>query len=106
MSRQPEPFELFAIRYAKHTGRRSSDNFIGGDIHESASDLDYFVWVARRSDKTFVMDTGFGPDAARERGRELFRLPAEALRHVGVAADSLEDIILTHLHYDHAGTLD
>jgi glyoxylase-like metal-dependent hydrolase (beta-lactamase superfamily II) len=106
MSRKLEPFELFAIRYAKHTGRRSSDNFVGGDIHESASDLDYFVWVARRSDKIFVMDTGFGPEAARERGRELYRLPAEALNLVGVDSVSLEDVILTHLHYDHAGTLD
>ena len=24
-----EPFELFAIRYGRHTGRRATDNFIG-----------------------------------------------------------------------------
>src|SRR5215207_5741510 len=102
---QPEPFELFAIRYGRHTARRSSDNFIGGDIHEAASDLDYYVWVARRSDKTFVIDTGFGHEAAQERKRELFRLPAEALRLLDIDAERLDDIVLTHLHYDHAGTL-
>jgi glyoxylase-like metal-dependent hydrolase (beta-lactamase superfamily II) len=106
MPKPPEPFELFALRYAHHGGRKASDNFIGGDIHESASPLDYFVWVARRADKTFVIDTGFGPEAAKERGRDLLRLPSEALKLVGIDAAQVEDVILTHLHYDHAGTLD
>jgi glyoxylase-like metal-dependent hydrolase (beta-lactamase superfamily II) len=104
--RPPEPFELFAIRYARHGGRKASDNFIGGDIHESASPLDYFVWVARRPGKIFVIDTGFGPEAARERGRYLLRLPSDALKLIGIDSARVEDVILTHLHYDHAGTLD
>jgi glyoxylase-like metal-dependent hydrolase (beta-lactamase superfamily II) len=103
--RLPEPFELFAVRYAHHGGRKMSDNFIGGDVHESASPLDYFVWIARRSDKTFVIDTGFGPEAAKERGRNLLRLPADALKLVSVDPAQVEDVVLTHLHYDHAGTL-
>lgn len=102
----PEPFELFAIRYAHHGGRRQSDNFIGGDIHEEASPLDYFVWVARRSDRLFLIDTGFGHDAAKARGRTLQRLPAEGVRLLGVDPGQIEDVVLTHLHYDHAGTLD
>lgn len=99
-----EPFEVFALRYAHHGGRRASDNFIGGDLHESSA-LDYFVWVARRSDRVFVIDTGFGEDAARRRGRRLLCAPAEALRRIGVAVAHVDDVIITHLHYDHAGTL-
>src|SRR5437868_9789210 len=30
-----EPFDLFAIRYGRHGGRRASDNFIGADPHEA-----------------------------------------------------------------------
>lgn len=99
------PYELFAIRYAHHPGRTPGDNFIGADPHEVASPLDYFVWVAKNAEKTFVIDTGFGPDAAKARGRQLLRLPAEALAAAGIDASKVEDIILTHLHYDHAGTL-
>lgn len=99
------PFELFALRYANHSGRSGADNFMGGDPHESGSDLDYFVWVARSPERTFVIDTGFGPEAAATRGRTLLRAPSEALRLVGVPAEAVEDVILTHLHYDHAGTL-
>jgi glyoxylase-like metal-dependent hydrolase (beta-lactamase superfamily II) len=101
----PEPFELFALRYARHIGRKASDNFIGGDIHEAASDLDYFVWVAKRSDRTFVIDTGFTADAARKRARNPYRLPSDGLYLLGLEADRIDEVILTHLHYDHAGTL-
>ena len=43
----PDTYEVFAIRYASLSNRNASENFIGGDPHESASDLDYFVWLAR-----------------------------------------------------------
>ncbi|MCT8989064.1 N-acyl homoserine lactonase family protein [Chelativorans sp. SCAU2101] len=101
-----EPFELFAIRYANHSGRKASDNFILGDAHETASDLDYFVWVARRGDRSFVIDTGFGEEAAARRKRTLISRPAPLLARFGLDAAHIDDIILTHLHYDHAGTLE
>jgi glyoxylase-like metal-dependent hydrolase (beta-lactamase superfamily II) len=100
-----EPFELFAIRYANLGGRTQNENAIGGDLHEAASDLDYFVWVARRSDRTFLIDTGFAPPAAKARGRDLIRSPAEGLSLLGLDAGAIEEVVITHLHYDHAGTL-
>ncbi len=102
----PEPFDLFAVRYAVHAGRSSSENFIGGDLHEAGSDLAYFVWIARRSDRLFLIDTGFGPEAAAQRGRTLLDTPARLLTKLDIAADRIEDVILTHLHYDHAGTIE
>ena len=100
-----EPFELFALNYARHGGRRETDNLLGGDPHEAGSDLAYYVWVARRSDRLFVIDTGFGPEAAATRGRTLSASPTDRLRQLGIAPEAVEDVILTHLHYDHAGTL-
>lgn len=101
-----EPFEVLALRYAHLGNRHPGENFILADPHESASDLDYFVWVLRRGDATFVVDTGFAQPAADRRRRELLRNPMESLRLVGVDPEKVADVIVTHLHYDHAGNLD
>ena len=101
-----EPFEVFAVRYAHVGNRHPSENFILADPHEFAADLDYYVWVIRRSDCSFLIDTGFAEEAAIRRGRELFRNPAEALPLLSMNADQVTDVILSHLHYDHAGNLD
>lgn len=101
-----QPFELFAIRYGHHGPRKANDNMIGGDLHEAHSDLDYFVWVAKRSDRVFLIDTGMNEEASKRRSRELIRAPADAVKLLGLDATKLEDVILTHLHFDHAGTLD
>lgn len=101
-----EPFEVFAIRYAHLGNRHPAENFLLADPHEFASDLDYFVWVLRRSDCTFVVDTGFAEPAALRRRREWIRCPVKALRLLDVNPDEVTDVIVTHLHYDHAGNLD
>ena len=101
----PEPFELLALRYATSGSRRESENLLGGDPHEAGDPLDYFVWVARRSDRVFVVDTGFGAAAAARRGRRLIERPADMLGAIGIDAGAVDDVVLTHLHYDHAGTL-
>ncbi|MEW9807135.1 N-acyl homoserine lactonase family protein [Mesorhizobium sp. ZMM04-5] len=101
----PAPFELYALRYAVHGGRAPADNFLHADPHDAGSDLAYFIWLARRDAEIYVIDTGFAADAAAARGRTLLRTPSEALRLLGVDAAQVEQVILTHLHYDHAGTL-
>ena len=43
------PFELYALHYAVHSGRRESDNFLHADPQEAGSDLHYFVWLDHAS---------------------------------------------------------
>jgi glyoxylase-like metal-dependent hydrolase (beta-lactamase superfamily II) len=102
-----EPFEIFALRYAHLGNRHPGENSILADPHETAADLDYFVWIIRRSDCTYVVDTGFAQEAATRRKRTLLSNPAEAMhRLLSIDPEKVTDVILTHLHYDHAGNLD
>lgn len=102
----PETYEVFAIRYGNTPTRTRGENFIMTDDHDSPMPIDYSVWAIRNAKRTIVVDTGFEHSEASLRGRKLERLPREGLEMVGIDAAKVEDVIITHLHYDHAGTLD
>lgn len=95
-------YDLFAIRYATRDGKRR-DHFIGGDPHDAPMPMDYYLWAAVSPDRTFVIDAGFTAETAKKRKREFLRCPVDALQLIGVDAEKVEDVILTHLHYDHVG---
>jgi len=95
---------IYAIRYA-HLERMSDLNFLGGDDHAQPMPLDYFVWVIRSGERTLVVDTGFDAAAAQRRRRTLLRPVAEGLAALGVDCAAVRDVIITHLHYDHAGNV-
>jgi glyoxylase-like metal-dependent hydrolase (beta-lactamase superfamily II) len=95
-------YQLFAIRYATREARRS-DHFIGGDPHDGPMPMDYFVWAVVGSSRVFLVDTGFTAETAARRKRQFLRCPIESLREVGLEPDSITDVVLTHLHYDHVG---
>jgi len=97
-----DTYEIYAIKYAHHE-RLSRYNFIGGDPHDVMMPLDYFVWAIVGEDRTFVVDTGFDPKMAAKRGRTMLNPPAEGLQAIGLDPAKIEDVILTHMHYDHAG---
>lgn len=103
---ETDHYEVLALRYAHLATRTRRESFLGGDPHDGAPcPVDYYVWVVRNATRTFVIDTGFDHDDARRRGRLLNHLPREVLAMVGVDAETVEDVIVTHLHFDHAGTL-
>ena len=98
-------YELFAIRYATRDAQRS-EHFIGGDPHDGPMPMDYFMWLAKGEGRTFVIDTGFNAEIAKQRRRTFLRCPVETLAAFDVDVADVKDVILTHLHYDHAGNFD
>lgn len=92
--------EVYAIRYGHHK-RQSSANFINGDPHDTLQPLDYFVWAIVGPSGTIVVDTGFDEATGRKRGREMIKPVRDGLFALGIAPDSVKDVIISHLHYDH-----
>ena len=105
-----EPYDVYAVRYATNSVE-SRDNFlfdpskVGADPHESPMPLDFFVWAIVGGDRTWIVDLGFEHEGAARRGRAITRLPSEGLQTLGIDSRDVEDVIVSHLHYDHAGDL-
>ncbi len=98
-------YEVYAIRYGHHD-RRSPENFIGGDPHDVLQPLDFYVWAIVGAKGTYVVDTGFDAGMAERRNRNLLRPVGDGLDAIGIAPDTVENVIITHLHYDHTGNYD
>jgi glyoxylase-like metal-dependent hydrolase (beta-lactamase superfamily II) len=104
MAASSDIWELYAVKYGTMPTRTRVTNLVGIDPHDDAPmPLDYFVWAAVNGRRTIVIDTGFETKEAKKRGRTLERSVTEGLAAIGVKADRIEDVIATHLHYDHIG---
>jgi glyoxylase-like metal-dependent hydrolase (beta-lactamase superfamily II) len=102
-----ETYEILALKYATITERTRLSSFMyPDDDHASPHPIDFFIWVIRNQNRTILVDTGFDRTEARRRDIPVDLEPIEALKRIGIAADSIETAILSHLHFDHAGTLD
>ncbi|WP_329169019.1 N-acyl homoserine lactonase family protein [Streptomyces sp. NBC_01387] len=101
-------YEVLALRFGTHADRPARDNFLtdeGQFTPGSDMPMDFYLWVIRNDRHLLLVDTGFPEEMALRRGRTLFRCPVEALADIGVTADEVSDVVITHMHYDHAGNL-
>ena len=99
-----DAYEVLAVRYATFAGRRMRDNLLRTDLHGDAPyPLDFYLWVIRNPHRTIVVDTGFDPAEAARRNRVVIHEPRDALAAAGIDAAQVRDVIVTHMHFDHAG---
>jgi glyoxylase-like metal-dependent hydrolase (beta-lactamase superfamily II) len=100
-------WEAYAIRYGRHDRPKQSNYLMPVDDPHEAMPLDYFIWLLRGpGGRQILVDCGFTEEIAARRGRTIHRSVAQALRDFGTDPAQISDVIITHLHYDHAGNLD
>jgi glyoxylase-like metal-dependent hydrolase (beta-lactamase superfamily II) len=99
-----DAWQAWALRLGS-VQRRAQDNFLNPGERIGEMRLDFTMWVLRRGDRIIVVDTGFDAAAGARRGRVLDRRPAEAVALLGIDAAEVSTVVVTHLHYDHAGNL-
>ena len=98
-------WEVHAVKYADRNARMRGDSFIFDDNHDAPHAMDYFMWVLRRGSEVILVDTGYDDAEAADRNRPIRMNPQEALAPLGLTAEDITTVIVTHLHYDHAGGL-
>jgi glyoxylase-like metal-dependent hydrolase (beta-lactamase superfamily II) len=96
-------YEICALRYATVAARTRADNMIFPDDHAAQMPIDFYVWAVRGEGRTIVLDTGWDKASADRRGRTWLRSPIDALRGIGVDPAEVRDVVLSHMHWDHAG---
>lgn len=96
---------VHAVKYAERNARTRADSFIFDDNHNAPHAMDYFMWVLRNGDQTILVDTGYDGAEAEARDRPIAMEPHLALAPLGLKPEDITTLIVTHLHYDHAGGL-
>ena len=104
-------WEAYAVEYGRHTDRQVYENFTAPlppsfPRPDAPMPLSFYIWLLRSGDHVIAVDTGFAEAEARARGRETLLSVEAALAALGVGRDKVGDVILTHLHWDHAGNHD
>ena len=104
---QPKPqYEMYAIRYATIPDFRVSALVAGADSARKL-DIAMMVWLVRGDGRNILVDSGFYREQFfRQWHVSDFVKPSEALKRVGLKAEDVTDVIITHLHWDHADGMD
>ena len=106
-SAQPTPtYEVYAVRYATLPGFPVAELVAGADPARKL-DIAMMVWVVRGNGHNILVDSGFYHDRFFKDWKvQDFIKPSEALEPLGLKPAAVTDVIVTHLHWDHADGVD
>jgi glyoxylase-like metal-dependent hydrolase (beta-lactamase superfamily II) len=99
-------YTIEAIRYATVPGFPVSGLIAGADKTRRI-DIAMIYWLVRGQSKTILVDSGFyRPQFFKSWNVKDFAMPSEALGRIGVKPEDITDVVLTHMHWDHADGMD
>lgn len=101
--------EVYALRFATRPECRASEVFYRFDLYgvpDFEIGMDYFFWLIRSRDRLIVVDCAFGEEIAKQRNRIHKTKPTELLARMGVDPAMVDDLVITHMHFDHSGNID
>jgi glyoxylase-like metal-dependent hydrolase (beta-lactamase superfamily II) len=110
-SSKPAPkaeYEVFAIRYATLVGYPVSQLVAGADTSRKM-DLAMIVWLVRGNGRNILVDSGFYRDKFFHDDKfhiTDFVKPSDALMGLGLKPEDVTDLVITHMHWDHADGVD
>jgi len=101
-------WDVFVIEYA-----RSKDQALGGLVmgETGVADLPFSFVMARQGARIVLVDTGFMREGSGEAMSVKFGIPSwisplRMLQELDVEAADVTDIVLSHAHFDHMGSID
>ena len=104
---EADKYEVYAVRYATLVNFPVSSLIAGAD-RARRLDIAMMIWVLKGIDgRIAVVDSGFH----REQYFRQFTVadyikPSEAIAPLGLKPEDVTDLIISHMHWDHAGGID
>jgi glyoxylase-like metal-dependent hydrolase (beta-lactamase superfamily II) len=99
---------VYTLRHGTRATRRG-EVLLGlgpADDPEAPIVVDYYLWAVVLPDRTILVDTGYAPDVAAARGREVLHDPLDLVTgSLGLVPEAIDTVVLTHAHYDHIGNI-
>jgi len=107
LTAQPKPqYEVYALRYATIPGFAVSGLVAGADPSRKL-DIAMMVWLVRGGGKNILVDSGFYRDQFFQQWQVSdFLKPSEAVKLAGLKPEEITDVVITHMHWDHADGMD
>jgi glyoxylase-like metal-dependent hydrolase (beta-lactamase superfamily II) len=104
----PNPtYEVYAISYGVIPDFPVSGLVAGADRSRKL-DIQMMVWLLKGSNgSNILVDTGFYRDKFFKQWTvKDFLKPSDAIAKAGLKAEDISDVIITHMHWDHADGMD
>jgi glyoxylase-like metal-dependent hydrolase (beta-lactamase superfamily II) len=99
-------YEVYAIRYATIRDFQVSGLVAGAD-RSRKMDIAMTVWLVQGNGRRILVDAGFYRDQFMKQWKPVdYVKPSEAIARLGLKPEDITDVIVTHLHWDHADGVD
>jgi len=103
----PVTYEVYALSYGTYPGFPVSALIAGADKNRKI-DLQMMIWLLKGSNgKRILVDTGcYRNTITQLKSIKDFIKPSDTLVKVGLSAIDITDVIVSHMHWDHADGID
>ncbi len=108
-SGSPGPvYEVYAVEYARLVGFGADNLILGADPARKINGS-MMVWVLKGEGRVILVDAGFYRQEFLDAWKKNvvgFIKPSVAVAKLGITPDQVTDVIISHMHWDHADGAD
>jgi glyoxylase-like metal-dependent hydrolase (beta-lactamase superfamily II) len=99
-------YEIYGIRYATLKDF-SVAGLVAGADKSRKMDIAMMIWLIKGDGHNILFDCGFYREQFMQRWHPAdYEKPSVALERAGLKADDITDVIISHIHWDHADGFD